>query len=141
MAEDCRRDRNQNDDHHLQRQQPTSQSHSRVHASNVTVRKKTNTRDPPWSRSFEGRMLSRLDRNAHFLRLLASSKPSVKKQLVEHTTKDQMDMLSELVFNLLSGVIPLEASSYNKLIKRRQKLRALAKKKGSMKRTKQLLVR
>ena len=36
-------------------------------------------------------MSSRLDRNTHFLRLLASSKPSEKKKLVEHVTKDQMD--------------------------------------------------
>ena len=38
-TEDCRRDRNPNGDHHL-RQQATSQSHSRVYASDVIVRKK-----------------------------------------------------------------------------------------------------
>ena len=64
----------------------------------------------------------------------------MKKKLVEHATKDQMDTLSELALNLLSGVIPLEASHYNKLKRHAQKLRALAKKKGSMKRRTQLLV-
>ena len=86
-------------------------------------------------------MSSRLDRNEHFLRLLASSKPSVKKKLVQHATKDQVDTLSELALNVLSGVIPLEARRYKKLKRHAQKLRALAKKKGSVKRRKELLVR
>ena len=107
-AEDCRRDQNQNGDHHLQRQQPTSTRQT--------------SPSPPWSRSFEGRMSSRLDRNAHFLCL-------------RHATKDQMAL------NLLSGVIPLEASHYNKLKRHAQKLRALPERKDSLKRRKQLLVR
>ena len=51
-----------------------------------------------------------------------------------------MDTLSELALNLLIVVVPLEANHYNKLKRYAQKLRALAKKKGSMKRRKQLLV-
>ena len=85
-------------------------------------------------------MSSRLNRNTHFLRLLASSKPGVKKKLVEHATKDKMDTLSELALNLLSDVIPLEANHYNKLKRHAKKLRALAKRKDSVKRRKQLLV-
>ena len=61
--------------------------------------------------------------------------------LVQNATKDQLDTLSELALNLLSGVIPLEANHYNSPKRHAQKLRALAQKKGSMKRTKQLLVR
>ena len=95
-TEDWRRDRNPNGYHHLQGEQSTSQSHSRIHASNVTIRIKTNTHDPPWSRSFAERTSSRLDRNAQFLRLLSSSKPSVKKKLAQQATKDQVDTLSEL---------------------------------------------
>ena len=86
-------------------------------------------------------MPSRLNRNAHFLRLLSSSKPSVKKKLVEHATKDQVDTLSELALNVLNGVIPLESRQFNKLKRHAHKLRTLARKRGSVKRRKQLLVR
>ena len=82
-----------------------------------------------------------MGRNEHFLRLLASSKPSVKKKLIQHASRDQMDSLSELALKLLSGVIPLKANHYKKLKRHAQKLRTLAKKKGSVKRRKDLLVR
>ena len=107
-TEDCRRDRNPNGHHHLQGEQASSHSHSRLHASNVIVKKKY-TRDTHRSRSFAERMPSRLDRNAHFLRLLSSSKPRLKKKLIEHATKDQVDTLSELALNVLKGTIPLES--------------------------------
>ena len=82
-----------------------------------------------------------LDRNAHFLRLLFSSKPSLKKKLIEHATKDQVDTLSELALNVLKGTISLESNQFNKLKRHAHKLRSLARKRGSVKRRKQLLVR
>ena len=86
-------------------------------------------------------MPSRLDRNAHFLRLLSSSKPRLKKKLIEHATKDQVDTLRELALNVLKGAIPLESRQFNKLKRHAHKLRRLARKRGSVKRRKQLLVR
>ena len=55
----------------------------------------------------------RLDRNAHFLRLLFYSR--LKKKLIEHATKDQVDTLSELALNVLKGTIPLESRQFHKL--------------------------
>ena len=81
-----------------------------------------------------------MHRNAHFLRLLASSKPNVKKKLVQYATKDQVDTLSELALNLLNGAIPLQPRQFNQFRRHAQKLRTLARKKGSMKQKKRLLV-
>ena len=50
-------------------------------------------------------------------------------RLVHVGSKDQMDTLSELALNLLSGVIPSETNHYNKLKRHAQTLRALAEKK------------
>ena len=86
-------------------------------------------------------MPSRLDRNAHFLRLLSSWKPRLKKKLIEHATKDQVDTLSELALSVLKGTIPLESRQFNKLKRHAHKLRRLARKRGSVKQRKQLLVR
>ena len=82
-----------------------------------------------------------MKRNRDFLKLLSTSKPSSRRSLVQHASRDQIDTLSEIALNLLNDNIPTRPTQSNRLQQYARQLRHLARRKGSLKGKKALLTR
>ena len=83
----------------------------------------------------------RLGRHAETLKVLASSKPSVAKAIIESGDKDLILCLTEIALNVLKGNVPLNSLEKAKLCKHKTALRTLVKKKTSLKGKKEILQR
>ena len=71
------------------------------------------------------------------LKVLADAKPKLKKQ---HAPTELVTAISEIVLNLIKGVIKLTASQKKRLSRYKKDLLALAKKKLSIGKKKKILV-
>ena len=81
-------------------------------------------------------------RNAPFLRLLvATASKSQRKGLLDTITNDQLKALTEVIFNLLRGVIAITPSYRNQLRKQKKLIRLLGDKSVSPKRKRVALCR
>ena len=84
--------------------------------------------------------MERLSRNSLFLTQLKKTKhPTAVKKLISRATKDQIDSISEIALNMLKGNVAISPAHLRVLKKYSNPLRALTKKRTSLRRRKQLL--
>ena len=74
------------------------------------------------------------------LKVLADAKPKLKKAIIQHAPTELVTAISEIVLNLIKGVIKLTASQKKSLSRYKKDLLALAKKKLSIGKKKKILV-
>ena len=78
--------------------------------------------------------------NAHLLKVLAECSPKLRKSILTNASVDLLQSLCECCLNILNGNVRLNSHQKRKLVRHKHKLRALADRKVSNKRKKQLLV-
>ena len=83
----------------------------------------------------------RLGTHEETIRLLASSKPSVAKAIIEEGDKDLLLCLTEIALNVLKGNVPLTPHHKAKLCRHKTALRTIVKQKTSLRRKKEILQR
>ena len=66
------------------------------------------------------------------LKVLADARPKLKKAIIQHAPTELVTAISEIVLNLIKGVIKLTASQKKRLSRYKKDLLALAKKKLSI---------
>ena len=74
------------------------------------------------------------------LRVLADASPKLKKVIIKHAPTDLVTAISEIVLNLIKGVIKLTAHQKKRLSRYKKELLALAKKKVSLGKKRKILV-
>ncbi len=79
------------------------------------------------------RMSDYVKRALPLLQVIAKSKPKVRNAIIEHGPADLIKAISEIVLNVLKGVVRLTAAQKKRLVRYKNKLRALASNKVSQK--------
>ncbi len=79
------------------------------------------------------RMSDYVKRALPLLQVIAKSKPKVRNAIIEHGPADLIKAISEIVLNVLKGVVKLTARQKKRLIRYKNKLRALSSNKVSQK--------
>lgn len=83
---------------------------------------------------------SKAIKNLHYLKLLRDTKKHPKqKLLIEFADKSQIDAIIECIINILQGRIPITQKHKKQLVKHKDDLRKLAKKKTTTKTRKKVL--
>lgn len=70
--------------------------------------------------------MKNLRRHLTLLKVLASSSPSQRKQLLKEVSSEDIKILSEVCSNILRGNIPLSSSLYEELKKHKHIIRHIA---------------
>lgn len=83
--------------------------------------------------------MERIARNKNFLQLLINSKKKVRDLLIKNATKDQLDSIREIVFNLLKGNFSIDDDYLKKLSKKKKQLRLLVRRKTTLKKRKEII--
>ena len=74
------------------------------------------------------------------LKVLVDAKPKLKKAIIQHAPTDLVTAISEIVLNLIKGVIKLTASQKKRLSRYKKELLPLAKKKIPLGKKRKILV-
>ena len=74
------------------------------------------------------------------LKALVDATPKLKKAIIKHAPTDLVTAISEIVLNLIKGVIKLTAHQKKRLSRYKKELLALAKKKVSLGKKRKILV-
>ena len=85
-------------------------------------------------------MTRRLKDNAYALRILGGASPKKRKNILKHADKELITCLGECALNVLKGRVHLIPSQKKKLSPHKTHLRALADKKSTHAKRKQLLI-
>ena len=75
-----------------------------------------------------------------FLRLLERSKPRERKRLLSGAENDVIKLLSEIIYNVLFGNVPLDHDKIRQLRRHKQTLHLLAKRSVSLDRKRTILL-
>ena len=127
-----------NDVHDIQRHVKTwcPESHDRqvkrLKIETPTTHEDTSIKEEVDNISWFNRMSENVQNNADFLTLLARSKPTLRKALLEKCNDDQANCLCELIVNLLDGKLPMSEETISKLKKNKKVLRELRNKNISL---------
>ena len=84
-------------------------------------------------------MSSAVERALPLLQTLVSSKPILRKAIIEHATPDLIHAVTEIVYNMLKGVIELTPDQKRRLSRHKEEFRALVNKKLSIKKKRRIL--
>lgn len=84
--------------------------------------------------------MSRLKRNITIIKSLDSLTPKQFKAVIEHSDKDLIYCLSNVIHNVTTGKIPVKQSTLKKLRKYKKELYKLCEKRLSLKQRKKILV-
>ena len=84
-------------------------------------------------------MTSAVERALPLLQTLMSSKPILRKAIIEHATPDLIHAVTEIVYNMLKGVIELTSDQKRRLSRHKEEFRALVNKKLSVKKKRKIL--
>ncbi len=84
-------------------------------------------------------MSSYVKRALPLLQVIAKAKPKVRNAIIEHGPADLIKAISEIVLNVLKGVVRLTAAQKKRLVRYKNKLRALASNKVSQRVKKRFL--
>ena len=84
-------------------------------------------------------MSSAVERALPLLQTLMSSKPILRKAIIEHATPDLIHAVTEIVYNMLKGVIELTSDQKRRLSRHKEEFRALINKKLSVKKKRKIL--
>ncbi len=79
------------------------------------------------------RMSKYVERTLPFLQVLANSKPQIRNAIVQHGPAELIKAISEIVLNVLKGVIKITSRQRKRLARYKNKLRALTDNKVSEK--------
>ena len=74
------------------------------------------------------------------LKVLADARPKLKKAIIKHAPTEMVTAISEIVLNLIKGVIKLTASQKKRLSRYKKELLTLAKKKIPLGKKRKILV-
>ena len=74
------------------------------------------------------------------LKVLVDASPKLKKAIIKHAPTDLVTAISEIVLNLIKGVIKLTAHQKKRLSRYKKELLALVKKKVSLGKKRKILV-
>ena len=74
------------------------------------------------------------------LKVLVDATPKLKKAIIKHAPTDLVTAISEIVLNLIKGVIKLTPHQKKRLSRYKKELLALAKKKVSLGKKRKILV-
>ena len=74
------------------------------------------------------------------LKVLVDATPKLKKAIIKHAPPDLVTAISEIVLNLIKGVIKLTAHQKKRLSRYKKELHGLAKKKVSLGKKRKILV-
>ena len=74
------------------------------------------------------------------LKVLVDATPKLKKAIIKHAPTDLVTAISEIVLNLIKGVIKLTAHQKKRLSRYKKELLALAKKKVPLGKKRKILV-
>ncbi len=85
------------------------------------------------------RMSKYVKRTLPFLQVLANSKPEIRNATVQHGPADLIKAISEIVLNILKGVIKITPRQRKRLARYKNKLRALTNNKVSEKKKRKFL--
>jgi len=86
--------------------------------------------------------MKRLRRQRRFLtRVLKEANRKKRQQMLQYADKDQINVISEMVLNLLKKRIPINATTYGKLKRHKKVLREVGKRRNSLKRRREHLLR
>lgn len=69
-------------------------------------------------------MKKRLNSHKHILHVLGTARPKMRKAILNHADRSLVQTLTECVYNVLNGNIPLSACAVKKLSRFRSKLRS-----------------
>ena len=84
-------------------------------------------------------MSSAVERALPLLQTLVSSKPILRKAIIDHATPDLIHAVTEIVYNMLKGVIELTADQKRRLSRHKEEFRALVNKRLSVKKKRKIL--
>ena len=84
-------------------------------------------------------MSSAVERALPLLQTLVSSKPILRKAIIEHATPDLIHAVTEIIYNMLKGVIELTPDQKRRLSRHKEEFRALVNKKLSIKKKRKIL--
>ena len=84
-------------------------------------------------------MSSAVERALPLLQTLMSSKPILRKAIIDHATPDLIHAVTEIVYNMLKGVIELTPDQKRRLSRHKEEFRALVNKKLSIKKKRKIL--
>ena len=73
------------------------------------------------------------------LETLVESKPILRKAIIEHASPDLINAISEIVWNMLKGVIKLTPEQKRRLSRHKKEFRSLVKKRLSVKKKRKIL--
>ena len=73
-------------------------------------------------------MMQHLEGHDHFLELLANTHSKQRKALLSSASRQQLNILSEIIHNFLEGVIPAHPADIEQFSKSRNILRRLGQK-------------
>ena len=86
--------------------------------------------------------MKRLRRQRPFLQsVLKEANRNRRRDMLTHANADQINAVSEMVLNLLKKRIPIKAKTYDKLKRHTKVLRELGRRKNSLKRRKEHLLK
>ena len=86
--------------------------------------------------------MKRLRRQRPFLESILKKANRYKRQdLLTHANADQINAVSEMVLNLLKQRIPVDAATYGKLKRHKKVLREVGKRRNSVKRRREHLIK
>ena len=84
-------------------------------------------------------MSSAVERALPLLQTLMSSKPILRKAIIDYATPDLIHAVTEIVYNMLKGVIELTPDQKRRLSRHKEEFRALINKKLSVKKKRKIL--
>ena len=73
------------------------------------------------------------------LETLVASKPILRKAIIEHASPDLINAVSEIVWNMLKGVITLTPQQKRRLSRHKEEFRSLVNKRLSVKKKRKIL--
>ena len=79
---------------------------------------------------FSYKMSAIVRRALPLLKVLVDARPKLKKAIIKHAPTELVTAISEIVLNLIKGVIKLTAHQKKRLSRYKKELLALAKKEG-----------
>ena len=85
------------------------------------------------------KMSSLVKRALPLLKLLVNSNPKLKKAVIKYATPDVVKAISEIVLNMLKGVIKLSSRQKRRLTRYKKEFRSLGKKSVSVFKKRKLL--
>ena len=107
----------------------------RLHVHGISIKRAS--QDPSTSMTMQ-----RLRRQRPFLESILQESNRFKRQaLLQHANKDQINAVSEMVLNLLKNNIPVKPQTLRSLQRHKKVLREVGKRKNSVKRRRQHLLK